>query len=156
VSGQDVREFVRSYLLARGCSDSVVRGGIPYLVARWADVAASVERGYTGDLDDYLNDMDVRQILADVRAYHVTRGLGSPNESEADRRLRRQWVPARGCLWGDAAAERNGWTPARNWWYFGHPRHPGDALLEDLRRRNLLIRDGRDAGAGAGTDDLAR
>jgi hypothetical protein len=144
LSGQDAKEFIKSYLLARGCSDAVVRGGVPYLVERWEEIVAVIERGYDGELDDYLNDMDVRQILADVRAHHVMTAFEPGSEFDADGRLRRQLVPARGCLWGRAAAELNGWTPEQNWWYFEYPRHPGDALFEDLARRHLLRFDGHD------------
>lgn len=155
MSGHDAQEFIRSYLLARGCSDAVVRGGIPYLVARWSEIAACVERGYTGDLDDYLNDMDVRQILVDVRRDQAMAAFEPGNEFAADQRIQRQLVPAAGCLWGESVAERNRWTPEANWWYFRHPRHPGDALFEDLQRRRLLGGDGSSTPRGR-RDDPAR
>ncbi len=44
-------------------------------------------------------------------------------------------VPAGRCLWGEAQAEENGWTPEANWWYFTRPADPGPELAEDLETR---------------------
>jgi hypothetical protein len=57
-------DSVRRYLKKRGVRPDLVEGGLPGLVARWQAIVDEVARGYTLTLDDYLNDMDVRDIIA--------------------------------------------------------------------------------------------
>ena len=57
-----VGEFLRN----RGCPEHVVRGGLRGLVESWEEVVRSVEEGYSLGLDDYLNDMDGRQLIEEV------------------------------------------------------------------------------------------
>jgi len=46
--------------------------------------------------------------------------------------MRQLVVASRRCLWGDARARENGWTPEENWWYFTRPADPGPDLKEEL------------------------
>jgi hypothetical protein len=133
-------DLVRRFLRARGCSEAVVDGGTTYLFDQWQQTAASIERGYDGDVDDYLNDMDVRQILWDLWSYVSKRGTPRYDGRllAIDERVRPLLVPARGCLWGESNATKHEWTAKRNWWYFTHPRRMGEALRDDLARRQLL------------------
>ena len=59
-----VGEFLRN----RGCPEHVVRGGLRGLAESWEEVVRSVEEGYSLGLDDYLNDMDGRQLLDETLA----------------------------------------------------------------------------------------
>ena len=54
---------IRRFLRARGVADHVVAGGLDGLVADWEHTAERVESGYALGLDDYLNDLDARQII---------------------------------------------------------------------------------------------
>ncbi len=128
---------VREFLRARGCSDEVVVGGLEGLVQGWEDTVESVARGYPLGLDDYLNDMDARELIEDAleavaegRTYEVLDRLRF-----ADGRMRRLLVGAGRCLWGASIALMNGWTPEQNWWYFMQPREPGPELSGDLETR---------------------
>lgn len=130
-AGEAVREFLR----ARGASDSVVSGGLDGLIAGWEKVAESVERGYPLDtLDDYLNDMDLRQLIAETLAAVPipARGTLATRLQAADTRIRAALVPAERCLWGAAIAGKRGWSAAREWWYFMRPIRPGPGLCSDL------------------------
>lgn len=129
-----VDDEVRALLRERGCPDEVVEAGIHGLVAEWERVAGEVAGGYSLGLDDYVNDLDTRQLLedalprvpADDRAELVAR------VRVADERFRASAVPAAKCLWGPAVAEAEGWTRERQWWYFNVPRRAGTLLREDL------------------------
>lgn len=125
---------VREYLQQKGCSDHIVSGGFPGLVETWEGVVASVNKGYSFGIDDYLNDMDARQLLeealqvapAEEIAQHLHR------IQAADAQIRALLVPAEACLWGDEVAATEGWTRAQNWWYFGLPRNAGEELWAEL------------------------
>jgi hypothetical protein len=124
---------VQTLLRARGCPDRIVAGGLNGLAEQWENVVANVTAGYTLGLDDYLNDMDVRQILEDALAVAgpPARRLAS-RVSAVDEKLRKLVAPAGRCLWGDALAKRNRWTVEKNWWYFTRPREAAPALLADI------------------------
>jgi hypothetical protein len=59
---------VHTYLISRGCAPLVVRRGLSGLLEHWATIVAAVERGRDASLDEWLNDMDLRDILAGALA----------------------------------------------------------------------------------------
>lgn len=124
---------IRRFLRIRGVPDHVVDGGLDGLITAWETTAAAIAAGYDLSLDDYLNDLDTRQILEGVLA-----SIPEPDGPliarlrAADGRVRAATTPGRGCLWGAGASP--GWTERRNWWYFVLPRNRGDELAEDLAR----------------------
>ena len=124
---------IQTLLRARGCPDRTVEGGLNGLVGQWESVVASITSGYSLGLDDYLHDMDVRQILDEALAMAgpSARRLAS-RVAAVDEKLRQLVAPAGRCLWGDALAKRNRWSVEKNWWYFTRPREAASALLEDI------------------------
>jgi hypothetical protein len=129
-------EAVQEFLRARGCSEGVVSDGLEGLVAEWERVAESVHQGYPLDtLDDYLNDMDLRQLIAEALATVPTPTWGALTArlTAADARIRSGLVPAGRCLWGEAIAARRGWSAASEWWYFMRPAQLGPGLRAELK-----------------------
>jgi hypothetical protein len=59
-------DSVREFLSDRGCPDEVVTAGLDGLVSEWERAVVQVESGYPLGLDDYLNDLDGRQLLEDA------------------------------------------------------------------------------------------
>lgn len=126
-------DAIRRMLRARGVADHVVQGGLEGLVAAWEHTAAAIEQGYALTLDDYLNELDARQILEVVlRASPEPDGPLLDRMRAADARVRAATVPSTRCVWGGGGVP--GWTERRNWWYFVIPRHPGADLADDLAR----------------------
>lgn len=121
---------VREYLREKGCGEHVVSGGLAGLVQAWERMVASVAQGYSLGLDDYLNDLDARQLLAE--AWEVApadeRQLYQSRVTEADAQMKSLLRPADECLWGDEIAEEEGWTREEQWWYFGFPINAGGDL----------------------------
>ena len=126
---------VRTFLAKRKVAARLIEGGLPALLEEWERAAQSVVEGYPADsLDDYLNDMDVRQILDELRdaaprAYDAA-ALG--RLEAADWKIGALLRPAPGCLWGAAAAKKHGWDAERNWWYFMQPARSGPGLSGEL------------------------
>lgn len=128
-------ETVREFLRRRGCPDEVVERGLLGLVEQWARAAEQVAAGYRLGLDDYLNDMDGRQLVeealefaSEIETLQVRAKLAA-----ADQRMRAAVVPWPRCLWGDGIARYHDWNPERNWWYFSAPRAPGPDLEAELK-----------------------
>ena len=105
-------------------------------VARWAKVVESLKTGWRFDLDDWLNDMDLRQLI------HEGWPLYGPDEKaaveetirQADSHFLLHTVDAGKCLWGRKTAKREKWSATRNWWYFRRPRKAETAFIEEVER----------------------
>jgi hypothetical protein len=125
---------VREYLQEKGCSRKVIEGGLPDLIESWESICASVIKGYRLGLDDYLNDMDVRQLLAESLGVATTqqREAVSHRLQEADDAVKAALESAGKCLWGDEVAEEEGWSARKNWWYFSKPKKAAAELLAEI------------------------
>ena len=132
---------VTRYLQSRDCTRDMVRGGLNGLVNRWEVIVAQVVKGYDFTLDDYLNDMDLRDILAGALD-----ALG-PKEAqppEIDRRVTaadRQFLEltlATDDLWGNPEDGEGAPDPETQWWYYRRPAKPGPTLQEDMKSAGLL------------------
>ena len=126
---------VRQFLRERGAAAHVIHGGLEGLLRGWEQTVEAVRDGYPLDtLDDYLNDLDGRQILAEALA------VAPPEDAErmrrrlaaADARFGSLVEPTARCLWGDRAAAAHGWAPDRSWWYWRRPRRAGVELSREL------------------------
>jgi hypothetical protein len=127
-------DAVSDYLAKRKVAPHVIGLGLAGLIADWERVTDEIADGYGLGLDDYLNDLDLRQILHDVQRDVPVAWTDALTKrlQAADRHARTHLVPQPTCLWGDSVAKRYGWTAAENWWYFHRPRRPGAELAEDL------------------------
>jgi hypothetical protein len=128
---------IRELLERHGCPSHVIEAGLEGLIEQWEHTVDDVEEIYPLGLDDYLNDLDGRQLLEEAlevapesarRSYHA-------RVMAADERMKQLVQPAGRCLWGVDMAEQYDWTPAKNWWYFSQPRELGPELKEDLETR---------------------
>ncbi len=130
----DFPDPVLVFLQSQGCSRAVVEGGLDGLVAAWERIVDAVAAGYAGGLEEYLNDMDSRDLLNE--AWQVARLDQQEGAAErlqaADRRVRALLVPTAQCLYGDLVAEDEGWTPDSHWWYFSRPAQAGRRLTAEL------------------------
>ncbi|MBL8858886.1 MAG: hypothetical protein JNL28_10305 [Planctomycetes bacterium] len=127
---------VAELLRARGVAQHVQTAGLEGLVGAWEQFAAEVERGYAQGLDDWLNDVDRRDILdAALRVASADERRALRKRVRiADELVRAHLQPAGRCLWGAANAAKHGWNPGRQWWYFLEPRIQNEELAHDLAR----------------------
>jgi hypothetical protein len=136
-------EPVRTYLISRGCAAHVIRKGLPGLVTQWGGIVDAVEAGnHDESLDEWLNDMDVRDIIAGALAAadEQDKRAAAAEVEGADVRFRVATVPC-SCVWGDDVADTNSWRPEWQWWYFRRPAQLGEALREDLLVNGLIGED---------------
>ena len=128
------KDRVRDFLWRRGCPEHVIQGGLQKLVENWESVVELVKKGYTLGLDDYLNDLDGRQLLEEAMAIAPIeeRKKYLNRVRRADNLMQTLVKPAGKCLWGDEAAKKGGWTDETNWWYFTQPIHAGPELLSEI------------------------
>lgn len=129
-------DAVRRYLERRGSPGFVVAAGLAGLVRWWEGTSRTVRRGYPLGLDDYMNDLDHRQLIAEVLplAKPAERKKLRPRVVEADALFKRHSKTTRACLWGAREAKRRGWSSRKNWWYYRLPAAPGEVLRADLSR----------------------
>jgi hypothetical protein len=129
-------EPVTRYLAERGVSDSVRRSGLGGIVARWSAIASTAGR-YDLTLDDWLNDLDLRDVIAGAMAVASTREREDvrPVLERADAAFRAATSESSGSLWGaagDGAHDRH-----RQWWYFRYPMNPGATMRADLAEAGI-------------------
>ena len=103
------------------------------LIDKWDEVARSIRRSGVTDLDDYLNDLDLRQIIHEklLEEQEMICEDMILRLSEADKNLMRATAEHTDCLWGQFNADERGWTKEHNWWYW---RIPPNAHFRDDKK----------------------
>ena len=129
-----MKDPIRNYLKNRGCAEHIIRGGLQGLVEMWETIVSEVSHGYDLTFDDYLNDMDTRQLLEEVKPLATTaadksliRKLG-----RIDAMMRTLIEPTKQALWGEQTAQEHNWSRATHWWYFAKPKYLGPDLREEM------------------------
>jgi hypothetical protein len=129
------RDAVAQYFAERGVPADVRRKGLRGIIAQWSAIAGTAAR-YDLTLDDWLNDVDLRDIIAGAFAAASESERDTVREAldRADNLFRAATVQTRRSLWGDAVAAADKHDPHRQWWYFRRPSHPGETMREDLTK----------------------
>jgi hypothetical protein len=128
----DTHDAVDRYLAERGVAEHVRARGLRGMVDDWARLAASAER-YDLTLDDWINDLDLRDIIAGALP------VASPSEqrgvratlARADERFRAATVECTRPLAGAGESETSPDLQGA-WWYRRAPAHPGVTMRDDL------------------------
>ena len=103
------------------------------LIDQWVEFASGLERqGYSFDLDNWLNDVDVRELILEALPMFSREELGDHalKLDEADKEFVGGTKPFNRCVWGKGTQRKEKWTPQKNWWYFRTPAR-SNAQLED-------------------------
>ncbi len=125
---------VIEFLQNKGCGDHILKGGLPGLVETWENVVEAVADEYQLGLDDYLNDLDSRQLLHDALAVAPAADKAKYDHriNEADEQMKSLTTKIEECLWSDEVAEEEGWRAKENWWYYRIPISAGEDLMDEL------------------------
>ena len=125
---------VFEFLNNKGCGDHIIKGGLAGLVETWEGVVEAVADEYQLGMDDYLNDLDSRQLLEDALAVapKPEQAKYDLRVSEADEQMKSLTTKIEECLWSDEVAEEEGWNAKANWWYYRIPKSAGEDLMDEL------------------------
>jgi hypothetical protein len=131
-------DAVTRYLAERGVSDSIRRSGLGGIVARWSAIASTAGR-YDLTLDDWLNDLDLRDVIAGAIAVAPMREREEVRAvlERADAAFRAATSESAGSLWGASGHGARPHDRYRQWWYFRYPRNPGATMRADLAEAGI-------------------
>ena len=111
----------QDWLEKRGCSGHVVRLGSEGCVHAWELTARELAEGWNLDFDDYLNDLDDRQIVFEMEQAGLLDDLELKRIHLADHSFRASTAVTDECVWGTVNASEKGWSNETNWWYWRKP-----------------------------------
>ena len=114
---------VKEFLKECGYPEHIIQGGRKGLIQKWEKFVNEVQNGYSLNLEDYRNDLDLRAIIGQL-------GLQSDVE-DADRRFRRLLVFTEESVW-DCDDNPDAF------WLYGYPKNATGDLLDDLRNEGFV------------------
>ena len=104
------------------------------LIDQWAEFTGDLEKGYSFDLDNWLNDVDIRELILEALPMFSREEIGDHalKLDQADQGFRTNTRPFRRCVWGHGIQKKEKWTPESNWWYFRTPMQSNSQLEDEL------------------------
>jgi len=124
----------QSYLRSRKSPPDIIAGGLPGLIDRWAYTVSQITTCYPLTFDDYLNDMDIRQLIEETLPHATIRAHKQATSKlyTLDTQAQLHLTPTKTCLWGTQTAIKNNWTPEHHWWYYNRPTATTSEFLKDF------------------------
>ena len=107
------------------------------LIEQWAEFAGDLQRnGYGFDLDNWLNDVDVRELILEALPMFSREELDelALKLDAADQSFLEGTRVFKHCVWGTRTAHKEKWTAKKNWWYFRTPLRSNVELEDDLAK----------------------
>jgi hypothetical protein len=104
------------------------------LVDQWVEFTTDLAKGYSFDLDNWLNDVDVRELILEALPMFSREEMGEHalKLDEADKAFMAATRDFKKCVWGKGTARKEKWTPQKNWWYFRTPQSSNPQLEDEL------------------------
>jgi hypothetical protein len=105
------------------------------LIDQWATFVGDLEKqGYTFDLDNWLNDVDVRELILEALPMFSREEMGDHalKLDAADKEFMAQTRAFKRCVWGAGTAKKEKWNAEKNWWYFRTPLRSNSQLEDEL------------------------
>ena len=105
------------------------------LIDQWSAFASELERkDYTFDLDNWRNDVDVRELILEAQPMFSREEMGDHalKLDGADKEFLGGTKPFNRCVWGKGTQRKEKWTPQKNWWYFRTPQSSNPQLEDEL------------------------
>jgi hypothetical protein len=102
-------------------------------IDQWSEFVNELERkDYTFDLDNWRNDMDLRELILEALPMFSREEMGDHalKLDAADATFKAGTRAFKRCVWGGGTQKKEKWTPETNWWYFRTPLR-SNAQLED-------------------------
>ena len=126
-------DAVAQYLATRGVAIHLRNKRLSDIIAQWDGIARSATR-YDLTLDDWLNDVDLRDIIAGALEVASEREQRDVRDAlgRADEVFKGATTETKQSMWGYAVAKGDKHDRLRQWWYFRRPVHPGKTMRADL------------------------
>ena len=105
------------------------------LIDQWSTFTSDLERkDYTFDLDNWRNDVDVRELILEALPMFSREEMGDHalKLDNADKAFMANTRDFKRCVWGHGIQKKEKWTPQRNWWYFRTPNRSNGVLEDEL------------------------
>ena len=104
-------------------------------IDQWAEFVTDLERkDYTFDIDNWRNDVDVRQLILEALPMFSREEMGDHalKLDAADKTFTANTRVFKKCVWGHGTQKKENWTPQTNWWYFRTPVRSNGQLEDEL------------------------
>ncbi len=104
-------------------------------IDQWAEFVNDLERkDYTFDIDNWRNDVDVRQIVQEGLPMFSREEMGDHalKLDAADKTFTAATRAFKKCVWGHGTQKKENWDPQTNWWYFRTPIRSNEQLEDEL------------------------
>jgi hypothetical protein len=130
---------VAEYFEERGVSVAVRKKGLRGIIAEWGMIAQNAAH-YDLTLFDWMNDLDLRDIIAGALAVAPESERNGLRDAldRADHAFRAATIPATHAPAVDSSSGAPAFDPARQWWYFRYPVHPGESMRADLAAAGVM------------------
>jgi len=105
------------------------------LVDQWSSFTTDlVKKGYDFDLDNWRNDVDVRELIEEALPMFSREDMGDHalKLDQADQSFKSETRDFKKCVWGHGTQKKEKWTAAKNWWYFRTPNRSNGQLEDEL------------------------
>jgi hypothetical protein len=105
------------------------------LIDQWAELTSGLEtQDYTFDLDNWRNDVDVRELILEALPMFSREEMGDHalKLDAADKAFTASTRVFKKCVWGHGTQKKENWTPQTNWWYFRTPIRSNGQLEDEL------------------------
>ena len=110
-------------------------GELRELIDQWAVFVRDLERKeYTFDLDNWRNDVDVRELILEALPMFSREEMGDHalKLDDTDKTFMAVTRDFKKCVWGKGTARKEKWTAEKNWWYFRTPVRSNPQLEDEL------------------------
>jgi hypothetical protein len=115
-------EKVKEFLKKRRVAEHVIKGGIKYLFDCWKKFVEDCEKNSYMEIEEYLNDLDGRDILQDVIEEFEKEDIMKWVVIEVkkyDERFRKLLFNTDVCAWGKPNEHKYISTKKTRFWYWG-------------------------------------
>ncbi|MEO7041885.1 MAG: hypothetical protein ABI035_06475 [Gemmatimonadaceae bacterium] len=132
-------DAVARYLAARSVAVHLRNKKLSDIIVQWDGIARTAAR-YDLTLDDWLNDVDLRDIIAGALTVAPEQEQRDVRDAldRADDLFRSATTETKQSTWGGAVATGDKHDRLRQWWYFRRPVHPGKTMRTDLVAAGIL------------------
>lgn len=109
-------------LKAKGLPEYIWKHGLDIWIKRWNNFVDEIELGYSGEVDEYVNDLETREVI-DLIGYSDLSAV-----KEIDKRYKSLLQDTDKRVWKSDNDSIN------DWWNFGVPRN----INEDFKKKLIL------------------